>query len=82
MDNTTISNPVLTIKISLNNVIEAHKALFESYTRLPDDNNEDALFFFQEIFDRLTEDSSMKKVIDDKYRLSEKEREEFYKTAN
>ena len=72
---------VMTINITLNDLIQSHKALFESYALSPE-ANESALFFFQTILEELTEDKDMKKIVDETYALKEKELKEYYKNCN
>ena len=76
------TEPIITINITLDNLIQAHKALFESYSAVPDDLKEDSLFFMQSILDELMEKDGMRDMVNNKYKLSEKKMKDYYKLAN
>ena len=76
------TEPIITINITLDNLIQAHKALFDSYSVVPDDLKEDSLFFMQSILDELMEKDGMRDMVNNKYKLSEKKMKDYYKLAN
>ena len=73
---------VMTINITLDDMIQSHKSLFESYTRLPNPQKENALFFFQEILEQMREDEKVKDLMDSIYAMQEEKLKKYYKEAN